>query len=175
MLAIRLQRTGRKGLAQYRVVVQDSRRAPTSERVVARLGHYDPHSKTLVVDSEKAETYLKNGAQPSDRVARLFKANKITLPSWVQVAEPIERSIRNPEKLRKNRPAEPETPVSESPTDSDAESSDTDTADEVPATDETPQEVATAPDEAKSTPEETTKSKDPASEEMHPKEEAKTA
>ena len=44
MLAIRMQRTGRKGHAMFRVVVQESRLTPTSGRVVAMLGSYDPHS-----------------------------------------------------------------------------------------------------------------------------------
>ena len=58
MLVIRMQRTGRKGHAQFRVVVQDSRRTPTSGKIVANLGHYNPHSKELVVDKEKAAFYL---------------------------------------------------------------------------------------------------------------------
>ncbi len=114
MLAIRLQRTGRKGHAQYRVVVQESRLTPTSGRIVYRLGNFDPHTKVLTIDSEKADFYLKNGAQPSDRVARLFKKEGVKLPAWVQLSEPLKRKIRNPEKLRKNRPdepAEPETPA----------------------------------------------------------------
>ena len=106
MLVIRLQRTGRKGHAQFRVVVQDSRRTPTSGRIVALLGNFNPHTKEAKIDKEKAEYYLKNGAQPSDRVVRLLKAEGVKLPSWVKVPSSKERSIRNQEKLRKNRPAE---------------------------------------------------------------------
>lgn len=106
MLAIRMQRTGRKGHAQFRVVVQDSRRTPTSGRIVALLGNFNPHTKEAKIDKEKAEYYLKNGAQPSDRVVRLLKAEGVKLPSWVKVPSSKERSIRNQEKLRKNRPAE---------------------------------------------------------------------
>lgn len=104
MLAIRLQRTGRKGNAQYRVIVQEAQRTPTSGRVVYRLGSYDPHAKTFAVDKEKAEFYLGHGAQPSDRIARLFKNNGVKLPDWVKISEPIKRTVRNPEKLRKNQP-----------------------------------------------------------------------
>lgn len=115
MLVIRMQRTGRKGHAQFRVVVQDSRRTPTSGRVVAALGHYDPHTKTTKLNKEKVEFYLKNGAQPSDRVIRLLRVEGISLPSWVKVSVTRESNTRNPEKLRKNRPAEEviEEPVSE--------------------------------------------------------------
>ena len=106
MLAIRMQRTGRKGHAMFRVVVQDSHRTPTSGKVVAQLGHYDPHAKTLTVDKQKASFYLSNGAQPSDRAARLFKNNGIDLPSWVKSVADKNKTTRNPEKLRKNQPAE---------------------------------------------------------------------
>lgn len=119
MLSIRLQRTGRKGHAQYRIIVQESQRTPTSGRVVARLGNYNPHNKEFNVDKEKATVYLKNGAQPSDRVARLLKKEGVKLPKWVSINAPNKRATRNPEKLRKNQPAKPvdakpvEEPVTE--------------------------------------------------------------
>lgn len=105
MLAIRMQRTGRKGQAQFRMVVQDSRRTPSSGRVVANLGSYDPHTKVARVDLEKATTYLTNGAQPSDRVAALLQKEGVVLPTWVQVRTKKDRTIRNADKLRKNQPA----------------------------------------------------------------------
>lgn len=116
MLVIRMQRTGRKGHAQFRVVVQDSRRTPSSGRVVAALGHFNPHTKEAKVNKEKAEFYLSNGAQPSDRVVRLLKAEGIKLPSWVKDPAQKYRSIRNADKLRKNQPKEeaaPEAPAEE--------------------------------------------------------------
>lgn len=114
MLAIRLQRTGRKGHAQFRVIVQDARRTPTSGKVVEKLGHFNPHSSELVIDKDKAKTYLSNGAQPSDKIARLFVKEGIKLPDWVNLSEDKQRTIRNQDKLRKNRPAEPEAKVEES-------------------------------------------------------------
>lgn len=106
MLAIRLQRRGRKGLAQFRVIVQDSHRSPKSGRVVANLGAYDPHTKALTLDSEKAKYYLENGAQPSDRVITLLEKEKITLPKWVKKSTGKKSSVKNPDKLRKNQPKE---------------------------------------------------------------------
>lgn len=106
MLAIRMQRLGRKGHPTYRVVVQDVRQTPSSGKFVAMLGSYDPHTKTSTVVKEKAEFYLTNGAQPSERVASLFQSEGITLPSWVKTEKNAKtRTIRNPEKLRKNQPA----------------------------------------------------------------------
>lgn len=115
MLAIRMQRTGRKGHAQFRVVVQDARLTPTSGRVVAQIGSYNPHTKSATIDKEKVGFYLTNGAQPSDRVARLLKNEGVELPKWVTVLADKERTIRNPEKLRKNQPEQPaeEAPAAE--------------------------------------------------------------
>jgi small subunit ribosomal protein S16 len=101
-----MQRLGRKGHPTYRVVVQDSRQSPTSGKYVALLGSYDPHTKQSTLVKDKAEFYLTNGARPSDRVAALFKSEKIKLPDWVREPTKQERSIRNIEKLRRNRPAE---------------------------------------------------------------------
>jgi len=114
MLAIRMQRTGRKGHAMFRVVVQDSRLTPTSGRVVAQIGSYDPHLKKATLVKDKAEFYLTHGAQPSDRVVRLFKNEGVALPKWVRDPGEKKRDIRNPEKLRKNQTAaEPEQPSAE--------------------------------------------------------------
>jgi len=102
-----MQRTGRKAKASFRIVVQDSRFTPTSGRIVAQLGHYDPHTKEVVVDSKKAEHYLTNGAQPSERVVRLFQAQKIAMPDWVDRPRTDRAGkIRHAEKLRRNQPKE---------------------------------------------------------------------
>ena len=124
-----MQRTGRKGHAMFRVVVQDSRQAPTSGKVVVRLGSYDPHAKTVTLDKEKAAFYLEHGAQPSYRAARLLKSEGVKLPGWVKEPAKKERAIRNAEKRRSTAPAKPaeekapaeveapaaETPAAESP------------------------------------------------------------
>jgi small subunit ribosomal protein S16 len=117
MLAIRLQRTGRHGHAQFRMIVQDSRFSPKSGRVVAYLGNYDPHTKVATIDTDKAASFLSNGAQPSDRAAKLLKKEGVKLPNWVKLDEPKKRGIRHPEKLRANRPPEavPAEPAVETP------------------------------------------------------------
>jgi small subunit ribosomal protein S16 len=123
MLAIRLQRTGRSGHPEYRMIVQDSHRSPSSGKVVASLGNYNPHTKSVNINKEKAEFYVSNGAQPSPRVAKLLKEEGLKLPKWVEFAEKKTSPIKNLEKLRKNRPAEevvPEETVAEAPTE-DAE------------------------------------------------------
>lgn len=107
MLAIRLNRTGRKAHAMYRIAVQESNRHPSSGRVVAYIGSYDPHTKNVNFDKEAVEKYLANGAQPTPRVVKLLVGAKISLPKWVkEIDNSKKRAIRNPEKLRKNQPKE---------------------------------------------------------------------
>lgn len=115
MLAIRLQRVGRKGHAMYRMAVQESRRHPSSGRVIAYVGTYDPHTKDAKIQVELAQKYLDNGAQPSPRVVKLLKDAGVKLPNWVvKFDNKKAKDIRNVEKLRKNRPAgEPEKPAEE--------------------------------------------------------------
>ena len=106
MLAIRLQRVGRKGFPVYRLAVQEAQRHPSSGRVVAYVGSYNPHTKDATVQVELAQKYLDNGAQPSPRVVKLLKDAGVKLPKWVKEAEPKSKSIRHSDKLRRNRPAE---------------------------------------------------------------------
>lgn len=116
MLAIRLQRLGRKAAPVYRVAVQEAQRHPSSGRVVAYVGAYNPHTKEATIDNEKVEFYLKNGAQPTPRVVRLLQEAKVTLPSWVkQVRTDKAAKLRNPEKLRKNQPKEEVSAEAEAP------------------------------------------------------------
>lgn len=107
MLAIRLQRIGRKGYPVYRLAVQEAQRHPSSGRVVAYVGSYNPHTKEAKVQVEVAQKYLDNGAQPTPRVVKLLSDAGVKLPSWVKVASnDKQKSIKNVEKLRKNQPKE---------------------------------------------------------------------
>lgn len=125
MLAIRLQRLGRKGYPVYRLAVQEAQRHPSSGRVVAYIGSYNPHTKEANIQNELAQKYLDNGAQPTPRVVKLLKEAGVKLPKWVkQSADDKKKSIRNPEKLRKNQPAEEAQPeVAEEPAEAAKESS----------------------------------------------------
>jgi small subunit ribosomal protein S16 len=167
MLAIRLQRTGRHGHAHFRMIVQDSRFSPKSGRVVAFLGNYNPHTKEAKIDTEKATSFLSNGAQPSERAAKLLQKEGVKLPDWVKLDEPKKRDIRNPEKLRRNQSASTESTANsteEAQTESPAVEPD---AEEQPAAGPEAQ-----PDEAVEPVEETSQS--PSTEEV-PQEESKAA
>ena len=113
MLAIRLQRVGRQGYATYRLAVQESQRHPTSGRVVAYVGSYNPHTKESSVQVELAQKYLDNGAQPTPRVVKLLAAAGVKLPNWVQKADIKSKTTRNADKLRKNQPKEEAPAVEE--------------------------------------------------------------
>ncbi len=81
---IRLARFGAKKKPTYRVVVIDKVRARNS-RSVEVVGFYNPVSQPHVVSlkHERVEYWLKNGAQPSDTVARLLKNNPAPTPAAV--------------------------------------------------------------------------------------------
>jgi small subunit ribosomal protein S16 len=113
MLAIRLQRLGRKAYPVYRLAVQESQRHPSSGRVVAYVGSYNPHTKEANVQVELAQKYLDNGAQPTPRVVKLLKTAGVKLPKWVKESTTDKQKVvRNAEKLRKNQPKQ-EAPVEE--------------------------------------------------------------
>ena len=114
MLAIRLQRLGRKGYPVYRLAVQEAHRHPSSGRVVSYVGSYNPHTKEAKIEKELAEKYLYNGAQPSPRVVKLLEEAGIEMPKWVKKASnDKKKAIRNPEKLRRNQPKEEATEEAE--------------------------------------------------------------
>jgi small subunit ribosomal protein S16 len=72
---IRLTRVGATKQPTYRVVVADSRKARDS-RSIETIGHYNPRTEPVEVkiDEDKARQWLAKGAQPSNTVARLFRA-----------------------------------------------------------------------------------------------------
>lgn len=74
MVKIRLKRMGAKKKPFYRVVVADSR-APRDGKFIEELGYYDPmvEPNNIKIDSEKAQKWLGDGAQPTDRIKALFK------------------------------------------------------------------------------------------------------
>ncbi len=75
---IRLKRMGSKKNPFYRIVVADSRK-PRDGRFIEEIGYYNPltEPKILRVDADKANTWVKNGAKPTDTVDRLFKENAV--------------------------------------------------------------------------------------------------
>ncbi len=71
---IRLKRMGMKKMPFYRVVVADSR-SPRDGRFIEEIGYYDPRKQPaeIKIDTEAAQKWIKNGAQPTDTVRILLK------------------------------------------------------------------------------------------------------
>ena len=78
MVKIRLKRIGAKKAPFYRVVVADSR-YPRNGRFIDEIGYYNPMTNPaeVKIDAEKVETWLKNGAQPTETVRALLKKTEI--------------------------------------------------------------------------------------------------
>jgi small subunit ribosomal protein S16 len=86
VVVIRLTRIGKKKQAFYRVVAADSKR-PVQAKFIKILGWYNPHSKELSIKKDEVNDWLAKGAQPSNTVAKLLKAEGIKLPDWVEIKE----------------------------------------------------------------------------------------
>jgi small subunit ribosomal protein S16 len=82
MLMIRLARFGAKKRPSYRVVVIDKERARDSKALEV-VGTYSPVAKprTVILKYERIAHWMKNGAQPSDTVARLLRTNPAPAPA----------------------------------------------------------------------------------------------
>lgn len=85
---IRLARGGSKKRPFYRIVIADER-APRDGNFIEKIGNFNPmvpkdHKERVVISKERAEHWLKVGAQPTDRVQRilsdlgLMEAPKVT-------------------------------------------------------------------------------------------------
>ena len=75
---IRLRRMGAKKAPFYRIVVADSR-YPRDGRFIYEIGYYNPLTEPaeVKIDAEKAQKWMKNGAQPTDTVKALLKKNGV--------------------------------------------------------------------------------------------------
>lgn len=75
---MRLTRIGAKKAPFYRVIIADSR-SPRDGRFIDEIGYYNPLTNPveLKIDAEKAKTWIKNGAQPTETVKALLKKNGI--------------------------------------------------------------------------------------------------
>ncbi len=71
---LRLMRMGKKKQPTYRVVAADSR-SPRNGRFIEILGTYEPRAEPsgIAIDDQKALRWLRQGAQPTERVAKLLK------------------------------------------------------------------------------------------------------
>ncbi len=78
MVKIRLRRLGAKKAPFYRIVVADSR-YPRDGRFIEEIGTYNPLTNPveIKIDGERAQQWIKNGAQPTDTVRALLKKSGV--------------------------------------------------------------------------------------------------
>ena len=78
MVKIRLRRMGAKKAPFYRIVVADAR-SPRDGRFIEEIGTYNPMTNPaeIKIDNEKAEKWIKNGAQPTDTVKVILKKSGV--------------------------------------------------------------------------------------------------
>lgn len=97
MVVIRLARGGAKKSPFYQVVAADKRRARDS-RFIERLGYFNPIARgsavALDLNQERVDYWISQGAQPSERVAKLIKEFK---KSGVQKATAASKSVQRKE------------------------------------------------------------------------------
>ena len=77
MVKIRLQRFGKKKSPFYHILVADSK-SPRDGRIIEQIGTYNPMTdpSTIVLDMEKVNQWIKNGAKPTDTVKALIEKAK---------------------------------------------------------------------------------------------------
>lgn len=78
MVKLRLKRMGKKGRPFYRIVAADSR-SPRDGRFIEEIGTYDPMKaeNKVVLDTDAAVRWIKNGAQPTDTVRSILSKEGI--------------------------------------------------------------------------------------------------
>ena len=77
MVRIRMRREGAKNSPYYRIVVADGR-SPRDGKFIELIGTYDPkkQGENWKIDLDRAEYWIKNGAQPSETVASFIKKSR---------------------------------------------------------------------------------------------------
>lgn len=113
MLVVRLQRTGRRNVPTYRLVVAEKRSAAKG-KAMEFVGHYLPAQNPPVFqfDKERIAHWLKMGAMPSDTLARLLKK---------EGAQGMERYMKRYSKQKsKSAPKEGEAPKVSAPVPAEA-------------------------------------------------------
>jgi len=105
VLKIRLQRSGRKGRANYRIVVAEHS-SPIQGRSTALVGTYDPliEKHGLKIDAEAVAAWISKGAKPTNTVARLLKGQGIA-GMEAFIVEMRDKKVKNPKEKPEAAPA----------------------------------------------------------------------
>ena len=105
MLTIRLARHGRKKAAFFRIVLTESTKKPQGGYKEV-LGRFNPISHTMQIDAAKVKGFVANGAQISERVAKLlFKETGDKLFQKFFTMRDRTAAVKNPAKFPDKTPA----------------------------------------------------------------------
>ena len=153
---IRLMRMGKRKQPTYRVVVADSR-SPRNGRFIEIIGQYRPRQEPSVtaLDEEKALSWLRKGAQPTEQVQKLLavvgvwarfesekrgpidtKLNRRRIGDPKTAAKKAKKQAQAAEETEATASPEPEAPAAEAGEESSGEATDEPRADEPAAEDE---------------------------------------
>lgn len=93
---MRLTRLGDKKSPFYRIVVADSR-VSRDKKYIDLVGTYNPLTtpEEVKIDVEKAQTWIKNGAQPTETVKALLKKSGVELNKKKSTEKP-EKAAKKP-------------------------------------------------------------------------------
>src|SRR6476659_3511134 len=104
MLALKLQRIGRKHQPTYRIVVAE-KRSKLGGPPVEDLGSYQPVSKTLTVNADRVKYWIGVGVQPTPTAHNLLEKNGVVTGAKMAGKMP-EAVAPDPEPAAKVAPAE---------------------------------------------------------------------
>jgi small subunit ribosomal protein S16 len=100
MLTIRLQRTGKKNQADFRIVVAE-KEAPVNKKVTEIIGSYNPRSKKFQIKQERATYWIGQRVEMSPTVHNLFVTNKLVEGAKVRAfntpkkpVEPVKEEVK---------------------------------------------------------------------------------
>lgn len=116
MLAIRLQRTGRKHEPTFRVVLTDSKNGPKSGKYLENLGWYDTRikNKPEQMDTEKIKYWISKGAQPSVTLYNYLVTQKVLTGKKIN-ALPKKKPIKKEGEAASTTPASAPTATGSDP------------------------------------------------------------
>lgn len=143
MLAIRLNRTGKRNRAHFRVVVQEHTKAP-GKRHIEIVGSYDPHKKTTILNKDRILYWVSQGAQVSDAVHNMLVREGII------EAKKIAKKMPKPVVKEVVPEAPAETPTEAAPAVEEVKAEEVAVeAEAAPVAEEAKEEVVATPEEPK--------------------------
>ncbi len=105
MLKIRLQRTGKRGQAYFRVVVLEHTTKPKG-KYLEFLGSYDPHKNEISVKADRVKYWLSMGAQLSETANNLLVGRGVIEGEKVKAWKPKKKKKEKEAAQVKTAPAE---------------------------------------------------------------------